>query len=305
MTGDFFIVGPTASGKSSLALKLAQSCGGVICSVDAFQIYRGLDIGTGKVTAAERALAPHYLIDICDATAPFSVADYLRASERALMTIPPEVPRIWVGGTGLYVRALREGLTLAPESDRELVRELAAKPLAELQMQIRALDPVWCKQADLQNPRRVIRALAVVLATGKPLSLWQQERSRPLVGDAKGVFLLPERELGRTLIANRVRQMWESGWMDEVRGLLAINGWKESQSAKALGYLQVADFISGRTGQEECLEQIITLTAQYAKRQVTWFKAEPGFVTLPYAGETDYLLEQLVAAAKDNQLPES
>ncbi|MDR0532617.1 MAG: tRNA (adenosine(37)-N6)-dimethylallyltransferase MiaA [Verrucomicrobiales bacterium] len=292
MNKQLFIVGPTATGKSSLALAFAQECGGVICSADAFQVYRQLDIGTGKPTSGEQAVVPHYLINLRDPLESFSVADYLHEAVQALMVIPPGRPQIWVGGTGLYIRALREGLTLAPESDPVLVEQLSALPLASLQEQIRQLDPAWCASADLQNPRRIIRALAVTKVTGKPFSVWQQERSKPLMPQVNGVFLLPERELNRTLIATRVNRMWDDGWPDEVRGLLAIAGWRESQSAKALGYLLIADYLDGKLDKAECLEKIITLTGQYAKRQETWFKAEPGFELCSNAGVALQFLRQ-------------
>jgi tRNA dimethylallyltransferase len=272
-----FIVGPTATGKSSLALDLARRCGGVICSVDAFQVYRQLSIGTGKATVAEQQMVPHHLIDLCGPLEKFSVADYLSAAARTLTAIPENQPQIWVGGTGLYVRALREGLTKAPESNPELVKELSASPLAALQDEIRRLDPAWCETADLQNPRRIIRALAVARETGKPLSAWQQDRSEALLPTARGAVILPERELNRALIARRVLQMWEAGWSDEVKALLAIDGWRESQSAKALGYLLIADYLEGKLGKRDCIGKIITLTGQYAKRQETWFKSEEKF----------------------------
>ncbi len=277
-----FIVGPTASGKSALALELAQRWGAEICSVDAFQIYRGLDIGTGKASAEERAQVPHQLLDIAGPMSSFSVADYLKAAKKVLKNAGKEQRLLWVGGTGLFVRALREGLSPAPESDPEQVRELSTWPLERLQAEIRKLDPAWCEHADLKNPRRIIRALAVVLHTGRPLSEWQNEKEPALLSDASGIFLQPERELNLRLIVERVRKMWDSGWPEEVETLLRIPGWRESQSARAIGYLEIADHLSGGVEREECLEKIILLTGQYAKRQMTWFRAEKNLKTIPY-----------------------
>lgn len=277
----FFIVGPTASGKSALALQLAERMGAGICSVDAFQIYRGLDIGTGKATREEQAKVPHHLLDLAGPTDSFSVADYLRAAKKVLEQADPRRLLFWVGGTGLYARALREGLSPVPESDPERVKELSGWPLERLQSEVRRLDPKWCENADLQNPRRIIRALAVVLETGRPLSEWQQDREPALLPDARVLFLAPERAFGQELIAERVCNMWGAGWPEEVKGLLEIEGWRESQSAKAIGYLQIADYLAGKTGREECLQQIVLQTGQYAKRQMTWFRSEENAETIP------------------------
>ncbi|MDR1305578.1 MAG: tRNA (adenosine(37)-N6)-dimethylallyltransferase MiaA [Verrucomicrobiales bacterium] len=287
----FLIVGPTAAGKSALALTLAEKYGGVICAMDAFQVYRGLDLGTGKATVAEQAAVPHYLINLREPLASFSVADYLRETMRTLTVIPPAAPQIWVGGTGLYMRILRQGLSAAPPSDPALVRELAAWPLTDLQREIRRLDPVWAAGADLQNPRRIIRALTVVKGTGQPLSAWQQSRSAPLLPEVRGVMLLPARDLNRTLIAARVARMWAAGWPDEVRALLAMDGWRESQSARALGYLPIADYLAGKLSKPDCLAKIITLTGQYAKRQASWFKTEPGLMTAASVEEAARLID--------------
>ncbi|MDD5262904.1 MAG: tRNA (adenosine(37)-N6)-dimethylallyltransferase MiaA [Methylacidiphilales bacterium] len=278
----FLITGPTASGKSALALELAQCWGAAICSVDAFQIYRSMDIGTGKAPAAERAQVPHHLLDIAEPASPFSVADYLKAAKKVVKDVGDRQPLLWVGGTGLFVRALREGLSPAPESDPEQVKELSTWPLERLQTEIRKLDPVWCEHADLKNPRRIIRALAVVLHTGRPLSEWQQEKKPALLPYVGGIFLQPERELNLRQIAERVCKMWDSGWPEEVKTLLQIPGWRESQSAKAIGYLEIAEHLSGGIGREECLEKIILHTGQYAKRQMTWFRAEKNLKPIPY-----------------------
>ena len=165
----FFIVGPTASGKSVLALALAERLGAVICSMDAFQVYRGLDIGTGKIAPAEQKQIPHRLLDLVESTTPFSVADYLKAAGGVLSKEGGGRTLLWVGGTGLYMRALREGLTAAPGTDTELLKELSVWPLERLQSEIQRIDPIWCRTADLQNSRRIIRALAVAIGTGRTL----------------------------------------------------------------------------------------------------------------------------------------
>ena len=283
----FFIVGPTASGKSALALELAGRTGAVICSLDAFQVYRGLDIGTGKASPAEQKQIPHRLLDLVEPGDSYSVADYLKAAAHVLSQETGDRPLLWVGGTGLYLRALREGLSAAPGSDPELLEQLSTWPLERLQVEIQRLDPDWCLGADLKNPRRIIRALAVVLGSGRRLSDWQSEKVSAQLPDITGVFLQPDKEYNRQQITNRVHQMWEGGWPDEVRRLLKIEGWRESQSARAIGYLPVVEFLEGRMAKDKCQETIIQETAQYARRQVIWFRKEKNLQILSYSSHED------------------
>jgi tRNA dimethylallyltransferase len=281
-----FIVGPTASGKSELALRVAEKIEAEICSMDAFQVYRGLDTGTGKLSLGERRGIPHHLLDIVGPLDVFSVADYLEhAGQRTAELASEGKPVVWVGGAGLYFRALREGLSPIPASDPALVKELSGYSLPQLQEEILREDPLWSAKADLNNPRRLIRALAVLRQTGRPLSAWQEIKGSGLVRDGSAVFLQPSPVLLKKSIEKRVHAMWRSGWREETEQLLKIEGWQASQSAKAIGYSQVVSFLCGEFSEEDSLENIRIKTWQYARRQLTWFRSEENLEVMdPEAG---------------------
>lgn len=302
-----FILGPTATGKSSAASALAREVGGVVCNLDAFQVYRGLDIGTGKPVEEERGGSPHELFDLAGPCDPFSVADYLRHASGVLDKYRDTGRTlVWVGGTGLYYRALRLGLSEAPASDPEVLRELEAMPLAELQEEIRRADPEWAGGADLANPRRVLRALAVFRQTGRPISAWHRDPVRPLVPDAAAFLLQAEPGLLRQRISARVDAMWEAGWPGEVRRLMQLPGWEESTSARALGYPEVAAWCGTGGGAEDDAARvrgrIATRTWQYARRQLTWFRREPKLLPIEIDERSD---SSLIARTLRRTLPGS
>lgn len=275
-----FILGPTASGKSSLALALARRCGGVVCNLDAFQVYRGLDIGTGKPSAPERGAVPHALYDLVGPCEAFSVADYLRAASRAVDAHPGK-PLIWTGGTGLYFRALRSGLAPAPASDPAVVRELEAMPAEARVEEIRRVDPDWAAGADLRNPRRVLRALAVFRQTGRPLSSWHRDPVRPLLQEGHALLLEWDAEALRRRITARVDAMWAAGWPDEVAALAADPAWEHAPSARAIGYAEVLRWVR-EGGDAAAVRQAIALrTWHYARRQLTWFRSERNLHPIP------------------------
>lgn len=271
MAVNIFLVGPTASGKSGLAVELAGVVGGVVANLDAFQVYRGMDIGTGKPTVEERGEAPHVLYDLADPLEAFSVADYLKA---AAALAEEKRPVIWTGGTGLYYRLLRRGLTPAPASDPVVVAALEAMPDEARVEEIRRVDPEWAERADLANPRRVIRALAVFRQTGRPLSVWHREPLRPLVTEGRAFFLRLRPELLRRRITARVGEMWGRGWPEEVRRLAGLRGWESAPSFRALGYAEVLDWVRQGGSVEACQNRIALRTWQYARRQLTWFRRE-------------------------------
>lgn len=302
-----FILGPTATGKSSVALALARELGGVVCNLDAFQVYRGLDIGTGKPTLAEQGGLPHELFDLAGPCDPFSVADYLRHASGVLDKYRNTAkPLVWVGGTGLYYRALRCGLSEAPASDPEVLQALEARPLAELQEEIRRVDPEWAGGADLANPRRVLRALAVFRQTGRPISAWHRDPVRPLVPEGTAWLLQAVPGWLRGRIAARVSTMWEAGWSGEVRRLLQLPGWEASPSQRALGYAEVAAWCGGGGVGEEgaalVRERIVTRTWQYARRQLTWFRREPNLNCIEIDERSD---SYLIARSLRRTLPVS
>lgn len=275
MITPLFILGSTAVGKSDIGLILAGRMQGELCAVDAYQIYRGMDIGTGKASQKEQDKIPHRLIDLVEPEEEFSVADYAGRAEAVKRDLEGRnLPSVWVGGTGLYYRALREGLSPAPATEAAVLRELQEIPFLQLQEEIRRVDPKWAAEADLSNPRRVLRALAVFRQTGRTMSSWHEEKTAPCLPEAKAFLLVRNREVLRKRIEKRVEGMWRQGWPEEVRGLLERPGWEGSQSFKALGYKEVAACLRGEMGPEACREAIVLQTHQYAKRQLTWFRRE-------------------------------
>ncbi|MFH1067372.1 MAG: tRNA (adenosine(37)-N6)-dimethylallyltransferase MiaA [bacterium] len=277
-----FITGPTASGKSDLAVALARQSGAEVVAMDAFQVYRGLDIGTDKPSKKIQAEIPHHLLDLVEPVQPFSVADYLRHAQAVREDLlARNRPSIWVGGTGFYFRALRQGLSSAPASDPTVIKALEQRSTQDLAEEIKRLDPAWAAQADLKNRRRIIRALAVVQQTGQPLSFWQQQRSSPVVSESKAVCLVLEISALREKINRRVHTMWENGWPEEVARLRRLASWEASQSAAAIGYRAILSYLDGELDKEACLRQIALETGQFAKRQLTWFRAEPNILRVP------------------------
>ena len=297
--GPILICGPTASGKSALAMDLAEKLGAEIVSVDSFCIYRGLDIGTSKPTQADRMRVPHHLIDCVGPLESFSVVAYLAAAEKPLLALKKRhVPSIWVGGAGLYFRALRQGICNAPASDPEQLAELETWSTQALVDELTRVDPTWCAHADLQNRRRLIRALAVYRQTGVPFSAWQkwdpENQPPPLLPEEKlpAFYIDPPRELLAKKMTARVEDMIQRGWIEEVRALMKLDGWLASQSAAALGYRVLAEHVQGKFDQEEAQARIVTQTRQFAKRQHTWFRAEKNLHRWPHGCWTQEQIDQ-------------
>ncbi|MEO0454234.1 MAG: tRNA (adenosine(37)-N6)-dimethylallyltransferase MiaA [Verrucomicrobiota bacterium] len=266
------IIGPTASGKSGRALQYARpKATARVISMDAFQVYRGMDIGTGKISSAVRDEIPHEMIDILDPMDSFSVADYIAHAKNLISELPEDTFCIWVGGAGLYFKALRDGLAPIPATDPAVLEDLEKMPHEEMVEEIKLVDPTWADAADLNNPRRVQRAFAVYCQTGRTMSSWQEEPSKPVVRFDEMIYLNPGAEELREKIDQRVEEMWESGWVQEVEALLAIDGWTESQSFQAIGYSEVALAINQVVTKEEAIDQIKSQTWQYARRQRTMF----------------------------------
>jgi len=271
-----FLAGPTAVGKSAVALALAETLGGEIISVDSMQVYRGLDLGTAKPTAAERARVPHHLLDVCDLRAAFDAAQFVRLAQRALAEIQARgrTP-IFCGGTGLYFTAFLEGLGDAPPADEKLRAQLAATPPAELLAELRAQDPATYETIDRHNPRRVLRAVAVLRLTGRKYSeqrvAWAPAASLTDPDAPRFCFTRPADDL-RQRINARVEAMFASGLVEETRRLLP-QGLAENQNAmQAIGYRQVVEHLRGERGLAETIELVKARTRQFAKRQLTWFR---------------------------------
>jgi tRNA dimethylallyltransferase len=273
-----FIAGPTAVGKSALALALAKQRGGEIISVDSMQVYRGLDLGTAKPTAAERARVPHHLIDVAELTEAFDAAKFVALAQQAVAEIQSRgrVP-IFCGGTGLYFKAYLEGLGAAPPSDEKLRAELEAAPLAELLRELEQRDPVTFARIDRNNPRRVVRALEVIRLTGKPFSAQRAEwnPSSTLPPPSSHIYCLSRSATDlHARINARVAEMFAQGLVEETRQLLQRGLEQNKTAMQAIGYRQVVEHLRGVRSLAETIGLVKIKTRQYAKRQLTWFRKQ-------------------------------
>lgn len=297
------LAGPTASGKSGAALRLARALArerGValeIVSADAMQVYRGMDVGTAKPSPAERAAVPHHLLDVVEPSEPFSVAAYVGLAEAAIADVLGRgaVPLV-TGGTGFYLRALRLGLPTAPPSDPEaqapLWEAVREGRLAELDAELRAASPADAERAAM-NPRRLVRCLEVLRRTGLPPSAFPFTAPRFAYASA---HLHPGMAALRPRIARRTEEMFARGLVEEVAGLL--RRYPDQPTAlQAIGYKEVAAHLRGETSLEAAREAVTSATTRYAKRQRTWFGAERPELRLLATGEESHeaLLRWLLA----------
>jgi len=274
------LLGPTASGKTSLSLALAERFNGEIVSCDSVALYREFDIGTAKPTSAERARAPHHLIDIADPREAVTAGDYARRARETLAEIRArEKLAIVVGGTGLYLRALLEGLFSGPQRSEALRERLRARATsrgsAHLHNILLRLDPAAAAKIHANDVPKIIRAIEVCLSAKTPMTqLWSQTRA-PLIGfRIVRVGLNPERDALYGRINQRCQQMFEQGLIEETKGLLEKYGpspWPLS----SLGYKQAAQFLRGELARPQALEAAQQAHRNYAKRQMTWFRREP------------------------------
>lgn len=287
------IVGPTASGKSALALELARLRNGEIVSCDSLQVYRGLDIGSAKPSAAERAEVPHHLIDVVDPEEAFSAAQYAGAARAVLSEIRDRghLPII-VGGTGLYLKALVVGLFEGPGADAALRKRLENLAPARMYRLLGKVDPSAAHRVHPEDRVRVVRALEVFFSTRKPLSHHHLEgKTEPLQGFETRVFGLSlSRELLRKRVAARTAAMFERGLMDEVARLLSRPLGKALRPLNAIGYRQAVAVLEKTRSVAEAERDIVTETMRYAKRQMTWFRHQPPPVV--FSSQKDEILEQ-------------
>lgn len=269
------VVGPTGSGKSDLAVSLALALDGEVVNADAMQFYRGMDIGTAKITAAERRGVPHHLLDILDVTEESSVSDFQQQARAVIADIHGRGKRaILAGGSGLYVRAALDVLEFPgtdPAIRRRLEAEETAAGLAPLRARLELVDPVSAGR--LGDARRVIRALEVFELTGRPFSSFMPTREyfRPAVQ----IGLQVDREQLRARLADRVHAMVEQGLLAEVRRLDAEGLRRGKTASRALGYAQFLKVVDGASDQEQAADETIVATRQFARRQLTWFRADP------------------------------
>lgn len=278
------IVGPTASGKSEMGLELASRLNGEIVNADALQAYRGLDIGTAKPTPEEQALVRHHLVDVLEPGEIYSAGEFARRARQAICEIHGRAKAaIVVGGSGLYYRALFHGLSPVPPGDpgvrAELRERLGSEGLAALRRELEELDPETARRLPANDSQRTLRALEVYRVSSRPLSKWVADSpfgEQRVSGLSIGLTL--PRGILYDRIERRVRRMLDSGWVEEVGGLLAQGFSPDSPAFQAIGYRQLVRHLLENWEREEAVDDIVRATRRFAKRQLTWFRKEPGIV---------------------------
>ena len=289
----FFIVGPTATGKSELAADVAREIGAEIVSADAFQIYRGLDLLTAKPDASTLGKAPHQLIGTTSLHKEMNAEKYRSAAIAAVDEISSRGKlALLVGGSGLYIKALTHGLASLPETDPKLREELNAMSLDELRSRLAQLDPEAGRTIDTKNRRRVVRALEICLLTGKPASEVVAPTGRGDPGrsessafakatadkpiPATGIFVFRDREELYQRINQRVEAMFERGVIEEAR----TAGATGATASQMIGLREIRELLDGKISLLQCIAEIQQATRRYAKRQLTWFRQQTNFLPL-------------------------
>jgi tRNA dimethylallyltransferase len=289
------VVGPTAAGKSALSIALAHELGGEVINADSMQLYRGMDIGTAKLTPAEREGVPHHLLDIWDVTVPAAVAEYQALARAAIDDVLARgrVPLL-VGGSGLYIRAVLEEFEFPgtdPGVRARLEAELAANGTAPLFERLQRWDPAAAASILPSNGRRIVRALEVIELTGRPFTASLPAPTPHYASVQIGVDRDADELDAR--IARRVDLMWAAGLVDEVRGLDGIRAGRTA--GRALGYQQALAQIDGVLSEDEAKEETVRGTRRFVRRQRSWFRRDPAIVWLD--GASDTLVADALAAA--------
>jgi tRNA dimethylallyltransferase len=273
----FFLLGPTASGKTAVALELAGLLDAEILSLDSMLVYRGMDIGTAKPSAAELAAVPHHLINLVEASEEFSVARYLQAAAAAEAAVQARGKKIlYVGGTIMWFKALVFGLLdipdTSPELQRELDTELQQNGPSALRAQLEAVDHNAAQRIHPNDTRRLVRALGVWRTTGKSMSDWQEQwGQRTTIGEPAALLEWP-REVLHQRVASRFQAMVDAGLLQEIQTLLDGKGFSRS-AGKAIGYWQLRDYLEGRCSLEDALQRAVFKTNVLIRRQMTWLRS--------------------------------
>jgi tRNA dimethylallyltransferase len=272
------ICGATATGKSSLAINLALEIGGEIINADSMQLYRGMNIGTAKVSLEERRGVPHHLLDILDVSQSASVASYQELARSKISEIwNTGKPAIVVGGTGLYIKSIIDEMDF-PDTDPAIRARLEADAeqfgAASMFLRLQESDPEAAAAIDSANMRRVIRALEVIEATGKPYSANLPEDVSARYPEAIHIGLEVSRDSLAPRIQARVDHMWEQGFVSEVENLIKQGLLEGATAQKAIGYSQIIALLNGEIDQSSARESTVTATRQYVRRQETWFKRD-------------------------------
>lgn len=278
------ICGPTGVGKTAVGVELAGHFNGQIIGADSMQVYRHMDIGTAKPTAEEQARVVHHMINIISPDEPFDAARYAELAGTIIFELDrQEVTPFVVGGTGLYIKALLHGLFEAEVFDadvrRRLKQEADAQGIESLHERLRRLDPESAERLHPNDRYRILRALEVVETTGKPISRYHREHGfseQPF--EALKIALSMDREVLYARINQRVDAMIAAGFLEEVKSLLAQGYSGNLKSMQSIGYRHMLDFIQGRSSREACVRTLKRDHRRYAKRQLTWFKADPQII---------------------------
>jgi tRNA dimethylallyltransferase len=290
----FFIVGPTAVGKSGIAVEVAMRCDAEIIGADAFQVYEGLDLLTAKPGADLRARVRHHLVGEIPLVENFDAGRYRELALERVREIEGRGKRaLVVGGTGLYVRVLAQGLSELPGSNAELRKELNDMTLAQLQEKYAALDPVGMERIDRQNRRRLVRAIEVSVLANAPFSSLRADwgGAQTAAGSASGVVLECEREELYARIDDRVRRMFAEGVIEEVGAAGEAGG----TACQAIGYQEIKTLLRGEINEKECMAAIQLRTRRYAKRQLTWLRRESMFKKINLTNKPQSEVAEVIA----------
>ena len=298
------VLGPTASGKSTLGIRLAEKLGGEILVCDSTQVYRHFDIGTAKVPTAEQHRIAHHLVDLCEPAEIFTAGDYRRCALDALADLRTrKILPILTAGTGLYLRALLEGLAEAPQRSEEF--RVRLRHTAELRgpehlhRVLARLDPESAARISSPDTQKIIRAIELRLLTGKPMSEIHRSGRDPLQGyEIIKIGLQPPRAALYARIHARTDAMLAAGWLEEVRALVASGVPADAKPFQFIGYSQLREHLAGRLSEKDAVHQIQQATRRFAKRQLTWFRKEAGVHWLTGFGDAPEIFAAALAIAK-------
>jgi tRNA dimethylallyltransferase len=290
------LLGPTAAGKSAVAMALVQRTGAEILSLDSMQVYSGMDIGTAKPTAAERAQVPHHLLNLCNPDELFTVARFVEAADAVIADAAArKVPLIATGGTPLYYKALFEGLFEGPSADPWLRDDLGRLGAAELFSRLQKVDPEAAARIHINDTRRTIRALEVYELTGRSISSFQTDWGRPEQRhDGVWIGLDWDREALNRRINSRTKAMIDAGWLEEVRTLLSRYPNLSRTAAEATGYAELIAHVKGAMTLTDAIEQIKIATRQLARKQMKWFRRFANVRWVPGDQSAEAIVEQIL-----------
>jgi tRNA dimethylallyltransferase len=278
LRGCWYLAGPTASGKTGVGLELAERIDGEIISLDSMAVYRGMDVGTAKPTPEERQRVPHHLVDVVSPDQDFSLSHFMAASHQAVRDITNRKRQaMFVGGTPLYLKSLLRGVVPGPPADwdfrQRIEAELEEVGIEALHERLQQVDPLAAAKLHPNDKRRIIRALEVYRATGKPISHEQVHFDDTPAGGCHVFVLSWPRDQLHARIETRVEAMFSHGLVDEVGSLLEKHGQFSRTAMQAVGYREVVEFLSNERSLDETVELVKARTRQFARRQLTWFRS--------------------------------